>query len=221
MKCSYCGHENLGGDLFCTECGQKLDVTPPISRDEVEEVRCENCGVMNPKSAPVCRNCSQPLGKKQVSKQGATPGPTPPGKSQACPECGFDKNPVSAQFCMNCGKEITPGTPLPPPQEPLPIVQPVARLVLPTMKEIEVTDTEKSIGRADFLEDIPPDDVRFLSRIHFRIMFENGRYYILDEGSANGTKLNGVQIKGQGKKELNENDEIFLADTVRLRFQLG
>lgn len=203
MRCSYCGHENPEGELYCSECGMKLDI-PSESGHELQ-IRCENCGVINPEGASVCRNCNQPLVQQFVSEP-----------FRACPRCGFDRNPVTAKFCMNCGAEIAPCTCKTPPT-----VQPVARLVLPTKREIVISELERTIGRADFLQDVPPEDVRFISREHLKITFENGKYYILDEKSTNGTRLNGAEIKGQGKKEVNDNDEIMLANTIQLKFKIG
>ena len=207
MKCSYCGHENLEGELYCSECGMKLEGVPSFELGpELKGVRCEHCGVINPKGASVCKGCTRPLVQKRVSE------PT----LRVCPHCGFDKNPVTAKFCMNCGGEMVPDT-----QQVPPLVQPVAKLVLPTMKEIIISEIEKAIGRSDFLEIIPAEDAKYISREHLKIIFENGRYYILDEKSANGTKLNGVEIRGRGKKEVNNNDEIVLANTVWLKFRIS
>jgi ribosomal protein L40E len=172
------------------------------STDPSRGIRCEHCGVFNPEGAGVCRGCHQPLGKELSVR--------------TCPQCGVD-NPLSAVFCMNCGAEISEARPIGQPT--LPMVQPVAKLVLPTMREIVISDLEMQIGRADFLEDMPPEDVKFISREHFRIIFEDGKYYILDENSTNGTKLNSIEIKG--KRELNDTDRIILANTVELKFRIG
>ena len=243
MKCTYCGHENPEGETFCSECGMKLEGAPPAGPPQgVPEqpaapapgggskgVRCKNCGVMNPEGASVCQSCNQPLRQPP-----APPGPTP---SAACPSCGFDKNPPTAKFCMSCGSQITPTpppgpAPTPPPPTPPPAgppppgpaptppPHPVAKLVLANMKEIPLSGPDNKIGREDFLNAVSPDESKYVSREHIRITYENGRYYIADEGSTNGTKLNGAEIKGQGKRELNNNDEIILAGTITVRFQM-
>lgn len=218
MKCSYCGKENVEGEKFCSNCGMKLELSAPgapvgpvgpvapvgpvPSAPSAPQVRCENCGMMNPAGAAVCAGCNQPLGE-----------PAQPG---VCPHCGFDKNPLTAKFCMNCGTQIAVEE-QPPPAPPA--VVPGARLVLPSAREIALSEPEVIIGRGDFLQEISPEEAKYLSREHLKITYEDGKYYILDEGSTNGTKLNGLEIKEQGKKELNDNDEIVLADTVTVRFQ--
>ena len=208
MKCSYCGKENLEGEKFCSNCGMKLEPVapsaPPVAPPTPSaQVRCENCGMINPVGASVCAGCNRPLGE-----------PAQPG---VCPHCGFDRNPPTAKFCMNCGTQIAvEEQPAPPP--PAPAV-PGARLVLPSAREIALSEPEVTIGRGDFLQELSPEEAKYLSREHIRITYENGKYYILDEGSTNGTKLNGLEIKEQGKKELNDNDEIVLADTITVTFQ--
>ncbi|MBU7048562.1 MAG: zinc ribbon domain-containing protein [Theionarchaea archaeon] len=205
MKCSYCGEENAEGEQFCSNCGMKLsdvsEPSPPSGGVPAEsKVRCSNCGFMNSQGVSVCQNCNQPLAA------GSEPVPG------MCPHCGFDKNPSTAKFCMNCGNQI--------PVEVAP-QQPAAKLVLPSMREIILSEPETNIGRGDFLQEISPEETKYLSREHLTILYEDGKYYILDEKSTNGTKLNGLGITGQGKKELNDNDTIVLADTVTAVFHMN
>ena len=49
-----------------------------------------------------------------------------------------------------------------------------------------------------------------VSRIHARITRENGKYYIEDMNSTNGTSKNGTRLKPYEKKILNAEDEILL-----------
>jgi hypothetical protein len=209
MKCSYCGQETPEGELFCSNCGMKLGGEPgvpppaqpaPSALVEPGGVRCENCGMMNPQGASVCAGCNQPL-KEPV-----------PG---VCPQCGFDKNPENAKFCMNCGVQL----PVEEEISPRPTM-PAAKLVLPSTREILVTEQETIIGRGDFLQEMSPEEAKYVSREQLTIFFEDEKYYVLDENSTNGTKLNGVEIKGSGKKELKDNDRIVLADTIKVIFNV-
>jgi pSer/pThr/pTyr-binding forkhead associated (FHA) protein len=83
-----------------------------------------------------------------------------------------------------------------------------------------VSETTRTFGRQDFTKYIPESDYKYISRRHFTILKENDKFFIQDEGSSNGTKLNGVEIKGAGRKELKDNDKIVVADTVELQFNL-
>lgn len=225
MKCMYCNHENLEGEMFCVNCGMKLGGSPPTAPPTAPPspgepgVRCENCGFVNPPGTTTCRGCNRPLGVSAL-------GPAP-SRAGVCSACGFDKNPPAAKFCMNCGTPITPAAPPGPVAQPPPVAPtppppalPAAKLlIVSAMKEIPIPGSGKTIGRADFVRDVSPEDAKYISREHLKIIGEQGKYYVADEGSTNGTKLNGVDIRGQGKKELKNNDEIVLGDTVTLKFQ--
>jgi adenylate cyclase len=60
--------------------------------------------------------------------------------------------------------------------------------------------------------DLSPD-LR-VSRPHARISFAEGQYWIEDLGSANGTELDGEQIKGKGKLRLEPGQKIRISDTT-------
>jgi adenylate cyclase len=60
--------------------------------------------------------------------------------------------------------------------------------------------------------DLTPD-LR-VSRPHARISMADGHYWIEDLGSANGTELNGEQIKGKGKLHLDPGQPIRISDTT-------
>jgi pSer/pThr/pTyr-binding forkhead associated (FHA) protein len=56
------------------------------------------------------------------------------------------------------------------------------------------------------------------SRSHARVFEQDGRYYVEDLGSANGTRLNSASVKQA--KELKDGDSIIIGDTV-FRFELN
>ena len=60
--------------------------------------------------------------------------------------------------------------------------------------------------------DLTPD-LR-VSRPHARISVADGQYWIEDLGSANGTELDGQQIKGKGKLRLEAGQTIRISDTT-------
>jgi len=93
--------------------------------------------------------------------------------------------------------------------------------VLPDNTELPVTAVNRIFGRADFAKFIPGDDASYISRKHMSVFEEQGKFYARDEGSTNGTKVNGVDIKGKGKYELHDGDVIDVADVVKLNFRLN
>jgi len=103
-----------------------------------------------------------------------------------------------------------------------------AILQLPDNTRIHLDDKNHVVGRAELLECIESEqdiDPQVVSRQHFTIFHENGRYYIEDgktslqeKPSTNKTYLNGFEITGKGKKKLKLGDFINIAKTIELRF---
>ena len=60
--------------------------------------------------------------------------------------------------------------------------------------------------------DLTPD--LGVSRLHARISISDGHYWIEDLGSANGTELDGKEIKGKGKLRLEPGHPIRISDTT-------
>jgi pSer/pThr/pTyr-binding forkhead associated (FHA) protein len=60
-----------------------------------------------------------------------------------------------------------------------------------------------------------PLDESLASREHVHVVFENGSFWLIDQGSRNGTMLNGDKVTG--KKELRDGDEIVIG-TTHLKF---
>ena len=65
--------------------------------------------------------------------------------------------------------------------------------------------------------DLTPDES--VSRPHARIWCADGTWWIEDRGSTRGTKVNGEQIKGQGKRPLTADDTVSIGHTT-LRLDL-
>jgi YVTN family beta-propeller protein len=90
-----------------------------------------------------------------------------------------------------------------------------AELILPERK-IEITAGENIFGRGDFESDLAVAELGYITKkeggkYHFRITKQEGRFYIQDDLSKNGTKLNGKEIKGSGRIELKNGEKITLA----------
>lgn len=146
-----------------------------------------------------------------------------------CPKCRSMNEP-DASFCENCATPLTPSAqPLPVYQQPSPLPSPVPSppkagvLILPDNSEIRITASGRVFGKLDLAKastTIPQDELKFVSRQHFTIYQDQGRYYIEDANSANGTLLNGEEIKGKGRRELKEGDEINPAGAAKIQFRI-
>ena len=64
-----------------------------------------------------------------------------------------------------------------------------------------------TIGKVKTCVDLPLND-RSVSRIHARILMQNGRAYLQDCHSTNGTFLNGIQLEAEEEVMLEPDDEI-------------
>jgi len=100
-------------------------------------------------------------------------------------------------------------------------VAPLAKLVLPNNREIEIREEERIFGREDFRGVVSDDELQFISRNHFKIMRVNDEIYIEDLGSKNGTMLNREEIKGLGRRKLKDGDEILVAKVLKMTFRRG
>src|SRR6266850_402221 len=81
-------------------------------------------------------------------------------------------------------------------------------------KVFERETTEAIIGRQT--RGVPIDLVPDMkvSRKHARIFMEDGQYWVEDLNSKQGTKINGEEIKGKGKRLLYPDDNIRIGETT-------
>ena len=100
-----------------------------------------------------------------------------------------------------------------------------ARLELPN-RTIELEEKEASFGKEDFKNDVSASKINYISKRlkpQFRIIKENDRYYLEDNNSTNGTKINDIEINpkkgGNGKQELKHGDRILIANILNAEFQ--
>ena len=190
-------------------------------------MKCINCGKDNPPDNKFCDNCGNVLSPDQPATPPAPSVPASGAPGTECPACKH-VNPPGSAFCDNCGAALQsapapapvappvqfPTTPAPPAPPVIPKIQKV--LVLPDGAELAL-DAKKTFGRVDFARQA--SDPMWVSRAHFTIFEENGENFIQDDGSSNGTKLNGKEIKQTGKQQLKSGDEIIVGDALKVIFK--
>ncbi len=85
----------------------------------------------------------------------------------------------------------------------------------------ETPEKEVVFGRSDekwpIILDLSPD--QRVSRLHGRIWEEEGLCWVEDLNSSRGTQVNGIEIKGRGKRQLQDSD-VILAGQTTLRIEL-
>jgi hypothetical protein len=94
-----------------------------------------------------------------------------------------------------------------------------AKLSLPGGNDILLAGNARAFGRRDFEDFMPSSQVSYISRQHINIWSEDGQYYIEDRSSTNGTRVNGMDIKGTGRHALADGDAIELAGKLSFNFQ--
>lgn len=92
-------------------------------------------------------------------------------------------------------------------------------IVLPENGEIPILADKTIIGRHSFSGYSVM--IHYISREHAIIIMERDKYYIEDKQSTNGTKLNGVEIRGKGKQELRDGDKVEIVGTITVIFKLA
>jgi len=86
----------------------------------------------------------------------------------------------------------------------------------PVKIDILVTKTEFLIGKKDDAVDGVIAFNNAVSRVHCKIVFEGGQYFVIDLGSANGTFINGTRTLPNQKKQVKIGDKVQLANSAFL-----
>jgi hypothetical protein len=109
------------------------------------------------------------------------------------------------------------------PEQPAAASQPPLRgaaaaiLELSNGQRIRLGGQSEIIGRAQVARSLGLDELGAISRQHFKITFEDGKPFIEDMGSANGTSVNGRDIRDAGPVGLRDGDVIEMAGKVSLK----
>lgn len=82
-------------------------------------------------------------------------------------------------------------------------------------KSFAIEKDEVIVGREETCDIVLRE--RQISREHIRVYRADGRYYVEDKNSRNGTWVNGKKLEND-TRELYDNDEIHIALAVRLQF---
>jgi hypothetical protein len=132
-------------------------------------------------------------------------------------------NEPDAIYCEVDGSALKAAPPPPPPSAGI--------LVLPDQSEVQLSQSRRTFGRADFIRFLKPgQDPLEVSRAHFTISQDGGVCYIEDGGpdpanpqtwkqSQNQTFVNLAALQPGERKPLKPNDAIDVAHLVTLTFR--
>lgn len=82
----------------------------------------------------------------------------------------------------------------------------------PVQQTLKLKPGEYKVGRDPACDIVVVDP--YVSRVHARIFYKDGKWYVEDLGSRNGTYVNGEDVRGRGAAELSEGLEIVVGLSV-------
>lgn len=88
-----------------------------------------------------------------------------------------------------------------------------------TCRPYSLSSAKTRIGRRQDNDIVLPDPENYVSRCHAYVLARDGRYYIVDNKSRNGTRVSGCEIATDEPVQLHDGDTIEIEDLI-LRFRL-
>lgn len=181
-KCPVCGADTRQGDNYCLNCGQRLFPSTPSSSP-----------IGDPTLAAVDE--WNGIGGSSPSGWPLDPGAQVVATSEA---------PAQRESAASTAQAI------------LDKLEPPAKFILHSdtgeiLQEYPLDKPEIVIGRAP-TSDILLSKDKLTSRRHAHVRYENGRYLLLDEHSANGTFVNGEQIEEAVPYILHDGDHVGIGE---------
>lgn len=238
--CHQCGAESPESARFCDQCGAALLPAPastaqpatttgpavPGATTSAGPNTCPQCGMAVIPGEAFCDNCGAPLLTPALPVTSSPVAPTPPF-SGAPPQPSYPApQPV--------GLPPTPPS-IPRPLQPAPLPASARTVLAPAQFIVKASGTplplpaatHALIGRADPVSNFYPDvDLtphgaleNGVGRRHAQVAVQNGRLFIEDLDSTNGTFINGQKLAPRTPHVLHNGDELRLGRLV-VRVQL-
>jgi len=180
-------------------------------------VQCPACGTMNPTEAAACLSCRRPLPHARVTlPPPAAPVIRPPAASVPAP---YQPAPPRAAPPANIAAPIRPSSPAPapaaalsrerPPDMPLAWLEGRGGAAVGHRDVIRYADV--LVGRSAVC-DVRVADPK-VSRRHFLVRYANGQFFMQDQQSSRGTKVNGERVMA---RRLDDGDTIAFGDSLMI-----
>jgi len=214
--------------------------TCPAGHESTATDYCDTCGMrMDGASASASSESAAP-----VAGETAPPAPLP---AEPCPVCQTSR---TGRFCEHCGYDFNgpPPTPGAAPSIGWTAVVTADREYFESMqesegtggpaiefptayppREVRLTGSDMRIGRRSAADGSPPDiDLTGppadagVSHRHARLVAEpDGTWSLVDEGSTNGTQLNGADVAANVRTPLHDGDRIGIGRWTILTIRRG
>lgn len=196
MTCPTCGEPHVYGTLFCLECGAYLFEAGAITTPPPQAM---NTPIKRP-TLPAWLQAipdMPPLTEPELAEPALPLYPEPaPGNIALSGSAGYAKETTPARAARSVRLFIASSRRM---------------VTLPMTHEVR-------IGRTDPKRNIYPDlDLTAdggldagVSRMHAALQFQDGEVVIVDLGSSNGTRVNGVELLPNRPQPLHDGDELEL-----------
>jgi pSer/pThr/pTyr-binding forkhead associated (FHA) protein len=186
--CPYCGAETRPGDNFCLNCGNRLLPATPSPQQ----------------AQPV-------IGESTIPAQDGW-SPSPQDEGTVAASSGGSYADPAAMTVASAGAEAS-GTPSATAQA---TIERPAKFILRAdngdiLQEYPLEKSEIAIGRAPNSDILLSKD-KLTSRRHATVRYEDDKYVLYDERSANGTFVNGQQLEEMAPRVLMDGDHIGIGE---------
>jgi hypothetical protein len=234
VKCSDCGSENRDGAKFCDGCGAKLGLAiaepEPAESPEVSEDQGLAPSPQEDEGALDAGSSGEADDFEAIEPEPEADLMEPVDEAEASPEAAEPAEEASEETSEEVAEEVAEAAPEPV-EEEVPTGPPkMGYLVFPDNTYQPIPPSQWLIGRAElakFLKD--QKKANEISRGHFTVFQEGDKFFVEDgatmvqrKPSANKTwvvrKGSRILVTGTGRTELQEADEIDVAELVKLHF---
>ncbi|MHB9288261.1 double zinc ribbon domain-containing protein [Halobacteriales archaeon Cl-PHB] len=214
VDCPGCG-DTVSADLaFCPGCGEDLSDLPAEDDDAQAEAAaptaCPDCGADVEEDQAFCAQCGTDL--SEAADEDAEPS------LDECPGCGADVDDDQA-FCAQCGEDLDAArAALGDEDDDAEVELPDSLVLSARGRDVEVSDGEavgRQIRRLITETGGNEDEAVRVHREHFRIVRDDGQYYVVDLGD-NPTVVNDRTLTKGDREPVGPGDEVELSGVVTL-----
>ncbi len=200
--CPYCGAETRPGDNFCLNCGNRLLPSTPSPQQAQP--------AMGEATIPAQEGWSQGI-SSQASEQAAPAGSWPDTAAPTMAGSQVEPPTMRGDTPQTPGVAAQAGL-----QAPASVIEQPARFTLraengDVIQEYPLEKPEVAIGRAPNSDILLSKD-KLTSRRHATVRYEDGKYVLYDERSANGTFVNGEQLEEMTPHTLQDGDHVGIGE---------
>jgi pSer/pThr/pTyr-binding forkhead associated (FHA) protein len=200
--CPYCGADTRPGDNFCLNCGNRLLSGTPSSQQQAQPAVGES-------TLP-----AQDGWASSAQEQGSQPVSTGANWSDAAPTIASSSPELPTTFAQSDAQSV--GQTASTTSTASAAIEHPAKFILRAdngdlLQEYVLEKPEISIGRAPNSDILLSKD-KLTSRRHATVSYENGKYVLHDERSANGTFVNGQQLEEMATHDLQEGDHVGIGE---------